>query len=62
MLMGVAIARLEAGYRIYITRRGKDELVLLAGGDKSSQSRDIKEAQAAVERLKGKAKPSKTDR
>jgi putative addiction module killer protein len=29
------------GYRLYFTRRGEVVVVLLCGGDKSSQSRDI---------------------
>jgi len=29
------------GYRVYFTRRGRELVVLLAGGDKSTQSRDI---------------------
>jgi putative addiction module killer protein len=29
------------GYRVYYTRRGERLLLLLAGGDKSSQQRDI---------------------
>ncbi len=29
------------GYRVYYTERGDELVVLLAGGDKSSQSRDI---------------------
>ena len=33
------------GYRVYFTWRGKRLIVLLAGGVKSSQSRDIKKAQ-----------------
>ena len=33
------------GYRIYFTWRGKQLIILLAGGVKNSQSRDIKKAQ-----------------
>jgi putative addiction module killer protein len=33
-----------AGYRLYFTRRGRIVIVMLAGGDKSSQSRDIERA------------------
>jgi putative addiction module killer protein len=33
------------GYRLYFTRRGRDLIVLLCGGDKGSQKRDIREAQ-----------------
>ena len=29
------------GYRIYLVRRGNDWVLLLCGGDKSSQARDI---------------------
>jgi putative addiction module killer protein len=32
------------GYRVYFTRRGMELIVLLCGGDKSSQSRDIEAA------------------
>lgn len=32
------------GYRLYFTRRGKVVIVLLCGGDKSSQQRDIRKA------------------
>lgn len=32
------------GYRLYFTRRGEIMIVLLAGGDKSTQARDIKRA------------------
>lgn len=32
------------GYRVYFTRRGKVVYLLLLGGDKSSQARDIKRA------------------
>ncbi len=32
------------GYRVYFTRRGAAVYLLLVGGDKSSQRRDIKRA------------------
>lgn len=33
------------GYRVYFTRRGQEVVILLCGGDKQSQDRDIKIAQ-----------------
>jgi len=33
------------GYRVYYKQRGKTVVVLLAGGDKKSQQKDIKRAQ-----------------
>ncbi len=33
------------GYRLYSTRRGKAVVILLCGGDKRTQARDIKFAQ-----------------
>jgi len=32
------------GYRVYYTRQGREIVILLAGGDKSTQARDIKTA------------------
>jgi putative addiction module killer protein len=34
------------GYRVYFVQRGRVVIVLLCGGDKSTQARDIRAAQA----------------
>lgn len=34
------------GYRVYFMRKGSDFILLLAGGDKTSQESDIREARA----------------
>ena len=39
------------GYRLYFTRRGSILVVILAGGDKSTQARDIKRAQRILKEL-----------
>ena len=40
-----------AGYRLYFTRRGNILIVMLAGGDKSTQARDIKRAQRLLKKM-----------
>jgi putative addiction module killer protein len=44
---GVLEARLDfgPGYRVYFGRKGRDLVLLLLGGDKGSQKKDIKQAQ-----------------
>ena len=39
------------GYRLYFTRRGNIVVVLLCGGDKSTQKRDIDRAQRIAKEL-----------
>jgi putative addiction module killer protein len=39
------------GYRLYFAKRGEALIVLLCGGDKGSQRRDIELAQAMVREL-----------
>ena len=53
------------GYRVYMTQQGRQLIVLLCGGDKSSQTRDIKAARDMVsaleadKKMKGKAAKKK---
>ena len=43
---GVSELRIDygPGYRVYFTKRGRNVVILLAGGDKSLQAADIKTA------------------
>ena len=40
------------GYRVYLNRRGAEIVVLLGGGDKSTQKRDIANAQILAQEVK----------
>ena len=44
---GVSELRIDygSGYRVYFTRRGNTIMILLCGGDKKTQRRDIAKAQ-----------------
>lgn len=51
---GVSEMRIHAGpgYRVYFTRRGRTVYLLLCGGDKSSQQKDIRRARELLTQLK----------
>lgn len=50
---GVSELRIDygPGYRVYFTKRGSKLIILLAGGDKSTQATDIKIALRLVRNL-----------
>jgi putative addiction module killer protein len=48
---------LGPGYRLYYSRQGEVVYLLLCGGDKSSQWRDIKQAKQILNVLEREAKP-----
>ena len=51
---GVSELRVDVGpgYRVYFTRQGREIVLLLAGGDKSTQTADIKTALRLASNLK----------
>ncbi len=50
---GVSELRIDygPGYRVYFTKHGQEVVILLAGGDKRTQSKDIKAALCLAQNL-----------
>ncbi len=51
---GISEMRIDygPGYRVYYIQRGAEIVVLLCGGDKSTQPKDIVKAKAIAERMR----------
>ncbi|OFX11505.1 MAG: addiction module antitoxin RelB [Alphaproteobacteria bacterium RIFOXYD12_FULL_60_8] len=54
---GISEMRIHCGpgYRVYFTQHGKALVILLCGGDKSTQHIDIRKAKAIAQDWKGEA-------
>ena len=54
--VGTSISELRIttgpGYRVYFTKREEQIIILLVGGDKSTQSKDIEKAEKLLEEYK----------
>jgi putative addiction module killer protein len=52
---GVSEMRIHCGpgYRVYYSRKGKIVYLLLCGGDKATQKRDIKQAKLLLKSIEG---------
>ena len=50
---GVSELRIDygSGYRVYFTRRGQEIIILLCGGDKSTQGQDIEAAKRTAKEV-----------
>ncbi len=54
--VGIGVSELRVtvgpGYRVYFTKLEERLIVLLVGGDKSTQAKDIKKAKVSLEEIK----------